>query len=55
MQNRKFKPAKDCIIHNYFKDANHRKYYIQEYCRKNCNYRCLKGLNYKKLDYRTKN
>ncbi len=40
--------AKDCIVWTMFKDTKEKDYHINKYCEKNCQYKCLKGLNYKK-------
>jgi len=41
-------PVKDCIINEYFIDANNVCYLRAEYCEKNCNHKCLQGRDYKK-------
>ncbi len=41
------KRAKDCIIWTMF-DGHHKP--IDEYCEKNCRYRCLVGREYKRVD-----
>ena len=43
-------PISDCKINEYFIDSNERAYHIKEYCKKNCQYKCLNGLNYKKRE-----
>ena len=42
---------KDCIINTYFIGEN-AVFYRLEYCRKNCNYKCCKGEDYKKKEDR---
>jgi hypothetical protein len=44
----KEKLASDCIIWTMFKNANDREFWQLDYCEKNCQYRCLKNLDYKK-------
>ena len=39
---------KDCIINDYFKDSKNPQLERQKYCRKNCGFKCLKGVEYKK-------
>lgn len=41
-------PVPNCIISDYFKDANDPEKERLRYCQKNCNYKCLNGLEYKK-------
>ena len=41
-------PIDDCIINTMFTDAKDPKKWRLEYCKDNCNYRCLKGKNYKR-------
>lgn len=40
-------PRKDCIIMDYFTDANEPDFFRREYCEKNCGLKCLKGEYYK--------
>lgn len=41
-----FEITKDCIINEYFGNS---KFYKLEYCEKNCQYRCVKNQDYKKI------
>jgi hypothetical protein len=40
---------KDCIINVLFVNSNNPKFYRQEYCEKNCQFKCLTGKKYKKI------
>ena len=42
------KVKEDCIITELFTDAVDPEFCRMEYCKKNCNYRCLTGRPYKK-------
>ena len=44
---------KDCIIHQLFLNSNDPEYYQEEYCFKNCRFKCLKNQEYKKLTKET--
>lgn len=41
-------PINDCIINNFFIDANEPKFEQLKYCEQNCGFRCLNGKEYKK-------
>ena len=43
--------AKDCIIWTMFMDSNNSNYWQQEYCKNNCQYKCLRNKDYKKGNY----
>ena len=43
-----FKPVFDCVINEYFINSKNAKELRLKYCRKNCFYKCLRGLSYKK-------
>jgi len=45
----KFEIANDCIINEIFINTNTPEWHRKEYCNNNCNYKCLKGWNYKKI------
>lgn len=47
-------PVKDCIINNIFVGCKNDNYYRLEYCKKNCRYRCLKKMDYKKINKKEK-
>ena len=38
----------DCIINTMFSNSTNPDFYRSEYCAKNCQFRCQKGLDYKK-------
>jgi len=42
-------PIPDCKINEIFIGCNEADYLRKEYCKKNCNYRCLNGRDYKKI------
>ena len=44
-----FTPTKDCIINTIFIDANDPDYERYDYCKLCCNFKCSKGLDYKKI------
>lgn len=41
---------KDCIINTLFVNSNNPKYYREDYCTKHCQFKCLKGEKYKKME-----
>ena len=41
-------PIENCIINTFFTDANNPLKYRKEYCRKNCDFKCLREKKYKK-------
>ncbi len=41
-------PVKDCKIQEYFGDAREPERERIKYCKRNCEFRCLRGLEYKK-------
>ncbi|MFA6282316.1 MAG: hypothetical protein WCY05_07445 [Candidatus Omnitrophota bacterium] len=43
-------PRKDCIIMDYFTDANEPDFLRREYCEKNCGLKCLNGESYKRSE-----
>lgn len=43
-------PVRDCIINEFYRNANDPIYYRMEYCKKNCRYRCLNNADYKKKE-----
>jgi len=44
-------PVKNCIINTIFEDARNKLYYRLKYCKENCQYKCIKGLDYKTIEY----
>ncbi len=42
--------AKDCIINEMFVDCNEPEFIREEYCKKNCVYKCLNDEDYKKIE-----
>lgn len=40
-------PKADCVINQFFTDCKDPKYHQLEYCRLNCDYKCLKREEYK--------
>jgi len=43
------KITEDCIINEYFCNSNNPEYYRKKYCKENCNYKCIRGFEYKKI------
>lgn len=44
---KKFIRPENCIINDMFMDGNNPEFLRNEYCEKNCNYRCVNGKIYK--------
>jgi hypothetical protein len=42
-------PKDDCEIHEWFTDSINPKYHQEKYCKEMCNFKCKKGLPYKKV------
>jgi len=38
-----------CIINEYFCNSNDPEFYRKKYCNENCNYKCIRGLEYQKI------
>jgi hypothetical protein len=51
--NDNFEIANDCHINDMFKDANESNFAKLEYCKENCNFRCIKDKEYKKRGFKT--
>ena len=45
-----FTRAPDCIINIMFENANESEFAKNEYCEKNCLYKCIKGQEYKRRE-----
>ena len=43
-----FKMVEDCIMNDYFVDSNEPERERIKYCELNCQFRCLRGMDYKK-------
>ena len=43
------KRANDCIINTMFSDSDNASYHRAVYCVKNCNFKCHRGMEYKRI------
>ena len=48
MEIKRYPNTPDCVINDYFENANERVWHQNEYCERFCKFRCLNGRYYKK-------